>query len=89
MAPKQYMYNRERKKAIFATVHPMSRLRDKLAIWMDEKTNEQTLNGKRTRSGAQVPGWYISIDIQSNQDTYKYLKKQKNGDCKIFDVQKN
>ena len=35
-----------------------------------------------------VSGWYISIDIQSKQDTYIYLEKQKIGDCKIFEVQK-
>ena len=30
------------------------------------------------RSGAHVPGWYISNDMQSNQDTYIYIKKRKN-----------
>ena len=33
---------------------------------------------KTTRSGAQVPSWYISIDIQSDQDTYIDLEKQTN-----------
>ena len=32
-----------------------------------------------TRSGAQVPSWYISIDIQPSQNTYIYLSKQKIG----------
>ena len=39
---------------------------------------------KTTRSGAEVPGWYISIDIRSGQDAYIYLSKQNNGDWKIF-----
>ena len=40
---------------------------------------------KQTSTG---PGWYILIDIQSNQDTYIYLKKQTIGAWKIFEVQK-
>jgi len=31
-----------------------------------------------TRSGAQLPCWYILNDIQSNQDTYTDISKETN-----------